>query len=172
MKGDRVDVSLEPECHAREEGRLLRIGGDVLLVKAMTGIGDGVAVLEASAGPGEPAPLDHVHGSYDEVFYVIEGEFLFRVGDRHVRADTGSVVTVPRGSPHTFRNCGSSGGRVLIIAAPGRAAQMLEDIGAIVALPSPLPSDWLTNVYRAHDTFLVPSLPESETVSSGTEGSQ
>ena len=153
-----MEPTREPESYARDEGRRIHIGGDVLLVKALTGMGDGVAVLETVAAPGDPAPLDHVHRSYDEVFYVIEGQFEFRVGDRLARVGAGGVVTAPRGSAHTFKNCGDSDGRVLIVAAPGRAAQMLEDIGGMLAEPGPLPPDGLVRVYEGHDTVLVPPL--------------
>ena len=157
-----MEPPLEPACHGPGEGQVIRIGGDVLLVKALTAITDGVTVLETVARPGEPAPLDHVHRSYDEVFYVVEGQFRFRLGDRRVRAHAGSVVTVPRGSAHTFENCGSSPGRVLIIAAPGRAAQMLEDIGVMLAATRPLPPDALATLYQRHDTVLVPPLGDDE----------
>jgi mannose-6-phosphate isomerase-like protein (cupin superfamily) len=158
-----MEPTRQPELLASGHGRPIRIGGDVLLVKALTGTTDGVAVLETVAKPGEPAPLDHVHHSYDEVFYVIEGEFEFRVGGRRVRAPAGSVVTAPRGSPHTFKNCGDGDGRVLIVGAPGRAAIMLEEIGAMVAAGvGPLPEDGLAGVYGRHDTTLVPPLAADE----------
>ena len=153
-----MEPTRQPELLAPDDGRPIRIGGDVLLVKALTGITDGVTVLETVAKPGEPAPLDHVHRSYDEVFYVVEGEFEFRVGERRVRARAGSVVTAPRGSPHTFKNCGDGDGRVLIVGAPGRAALMLEEIGAMVAGVGPLPPDGIAGVYKRHDTTLVPPL--------------
>ena len=157
-----MEPTRQPELLASGEGRPIRIGGDVLLVKALTGTTDGVTVLETVAKPGEPAPLDHVHHSYDEVFYVIEGEFEFRVGGRRVRAPAGSVVTAPRGSPHTFKNCGDGHGRVLIVGAPGRAAIMLEEIGAMVAGVGPLPEDGLAGVYSRHDTMLVLPLAAGE----------
>src|SRR5690349_18233430 len=118
-----MDSILAPEVHPADEGRAIRIGGDLLLVKALTGLDDGVAVLESGAAPGEPAPLDHVHNSYDEIFYVIEGEFEFRLDGRIERAGPGVVVTAPRGVAHTFKNCGDTDGRILIIGAPGRVAQ-------------------------------------------------
>lgn len=153
-----MEPTREPELVGSAAGRAIRIGGDVLLVKALTGIGDGVTVLETVAKPGEPAPLDHVHRSYDEVFYVLDGEFEFRIDERQVRAGAGSVVTAPRGVAHTFRNCGESNGRVLIIAAPGRAALMLEDIGAMVAGAADAPATDLPGVYAHHDTTLIPPL--------------
>ena len=155
-----MEPTTRPELLTPVDGRPIRIGRDVLLVKALTGVADGLTVLETVAKPGEPAPLDHVHHSYDEVFYVVEGEFEFRVGDERVRARKGSVVTAPRGSPHTFKNCGDHDGRVLIVGAPGRAALMLEDIGAMVAGTGPVPADGLAGVYGRHDTTLVPPLDE------------
>lgn len=149
----------DPQMFEADKGRPVRIGGDVLYVKALTGTADGVAVLESVAAPGGPAPLDHVHRSYDEIFYVVEGAFQFRVGDRFVHAGPGSVVSAPRGTAHTFKNVGDRDGRVLIIAAPGRAVQMLEDIGNLVATPGDLPPDGLARVYDNHDTVLVPPLP-------------
>lgn len=75
-----------------------------------------------------------------------------------VCAPAGSVVTAPRGSPHTFKNRGEGDGRVLIVGAPGGAALMLEEIGAMVAGVGPLPPDGLAGVYNRHDTTLVPPL--------------
>lgn len=48
----------------------------------MTGVSDDVVLLDTVAAPGEPAPLDHVHNSYDEIFYIIDGEFEFRLDGR------------------------------------------------------------------------------------------
>ncbi len=105
-----MEPTRQPELLASGHGRPIRIGGDVLLVKALTGIADGVTVLETVAKPGEPAPLDHVHHSYDEVFYVVEGEFEFRVG-------TGVCVrpleasSLPRGAaPTRSRTAGTAMG--------------------------------------------------------------
>jgi mannose-6-phosphate isomerase-like protein (cupin superfamily) len=157
-----MDPKHDPEVHGVGAGHQIRIGTDVLFVKALTGIDDGVAVLETVAAPGGPAPLDHVHRTYDEVFYVVDGAFQFRVGDELVDADPGSVISVPRGSAHTFKNIGQNDGRIVIVTAPGRAAHMLEDIGAMLASPGPLPLEALVEVYAQHDTILVPPLEEDE----------
>ena len=153
-----MENEIRPTLTTAEDGRSIRIGSDVLSVRALTGVEDGVVVLETTAAPGEPAPLDHIHRSYDEVFYVIDGEFEIRIDDQVVRAQTGAMVSVPRGTAHTFKNSGTADGRMMIIGAPGRAAQMLEDIGAMVASPGPLDPDALARVYERHDTVLVPPL--------------
>lgn len=51
--------------------------------------------------PGGP-PV-HIHEAQDEWFLVLEGEVLFRVGDRYFRARPGDSVFGPRGVPHAFR---------------------------------------------------------------------
>lgn len=51
--------------------------------------------------PGGP-PV-HVHAAQDEWFLVVEGEVLFRVGERYFRAGPGDSVFGPRGVPHAFR---------------------------------------------------------------------
>ncbi len=141
-----------------EPGGSIRIGTDVLHVRARTGTHDGVVVLETEVEPGGPAPLDHVHEHYDEVFHVVDGSFQFRVGDEVVRADNGAVVTVPRGTAHTFKNCGETSGRVLIIGAPGRVADMLEQIGALVTEGGVVAGSALAEVYDRHHTRLVAPL--------------
>ncbi len=119
--------------------------------------GGSAGKLDACLWRSDPATYDYLFEN-DEAFYVVEGDFEFRVGDRVVRVGPGAVVSVPRGNAHTFKNCGDADGRVLILATPGRAAQMLEDIGAMVASPGPLPTDALARVYDSHDTVLVPPL--------------
>ncbi|MGY8915867.1 MAG: cupin domain-containing protein [Flavobacteriales bacterium] len=49
-----------------------------------------------------PGPPLHVHKYQDEVFQIIEGEFLFQVGSEKISASTGDIVFGPRNVPHTF----------------------------------------------------------------------
>jgi len=53
------------------------------------------------AGPMAGPPL-HVHKYQDEVFMIMEGEFLFQVGTEKILATAGDVVFGPRTVPHTF----------------------------------------------------------------------
>ncbi len=52
-------------------------------------------------GPMAGPPL-HMHKFQDEVFMIMEGEFLFQVGDQKILATAGDVVFGPRTVPHTF----------------------------------------------------------------------
>jgi mannose-6-phosphate isomerase-like protein (cupin superfamily) len=70
-----------------------------------------------SFGPGE-GPPPHVHGREEEIFVVLEGEVTFFGADRSSVARPGSVVLVPRGQQHTFRNTGTSVARMVIMVTP------------------------------------------------------
>jgi len=52
-----------------------------------------IGFLEATSSPGYGPPR-HIHHSHDEMFYVLEGEFLFLVGERrHVGRVVGAVTS-------------------------------------------------------------------------------
>jgi uncharacterized cupin superfamily protein len=59
-----------------------------------------------------------MHSREDEFFYVLEGEYLFEIDDRHMDAGPGSCVFAPRGTAHTFENTGATPGRMLVIVQP------------------------------------------------------
>jgi mannose-6-phosphate isomerase-like protein (cupin superfamily) len=69
-------------------------------------------VLEPGEGPGE-----HVHSREHELWYVLDGEFDFLLGDKLIRQPTGGLAFGPRGTPHTFQNVGAARGRLLVITA-------------------------------------------------------
>ncbi|HTF52696.1 MAG TPA: cupin domain-containing protein [Pseudonocardia sp.] len=70
-------------------------------------------VMESGEGPGL-----HVHSREHELWYVLEGEFRFLLGDALVHQPTGGLAFGPRGIPHTFQNIGAGTGRLLVITSP------------------------------------------------------
>ena len=77
---------------------------------------DGVSVLESRAPRGDSPPL-HVHEE-DEIFHVLEGEMVIRVGSNDHRARPGVTILAPRSVPHTYR-VESTLARWLVITARG-----------------------------------------------------
>jgi quercetin dioxygenase-like cupin family protein len=136
------------------EGHRLGIGPRVLFEDP-----DGAyAVLEGSPPPGTPAPYDHIHRSYDEAWYVVEGAYEFRVGDRVRRAAAGSLVFAERGTPHTYRNVGDAPASILQIVAPVACLRMLEELGEIAVPGQNLDADAMAAIFARHDTEVVPPL--------------
>lgn len=70
-------------------------------------------VMQSGEGPGL-----HVHSREHELWYVLEGEFRFLLGDQLVHQPTGGLAFGPRGTPHTFQNISPGTGRLLVITGP------------------------------------------------------
>ena len=95
----------------------LTFGEIEILVRASADTtGGAVTIFE------ENEPVDtplHVHEHEDELFYVLEGEHVFQVGDREHRAGPGELVFAPRGVPHSQRRVVPRKGRTLVLTSPG-----------------------------------------------------
>lgn len=100
------------------EGRSIP-GPEGLVVKASgQETGGSVGFLEATSEPGFGPPR-HIHHTCEEIFYVLDGEFDFLVGERRFTGSPGTFVLVPRGTVHAPRVIGPRPGRVLIAFVPG-----------------------------------------------------
>jgi mannose-6-phosphate isomerase-like protein (cupin superfamily) len=71
--------------------------------------------------PGERGPDPHIHRQHADAWYVLEGEITFGLGpggEELRQAPAGSLVLVPAGVIHTFRNDGEATARFLNVHAP------------------------------------------------------
>jgi mannose-6-phosphate isomerase-like protein (cupin superfamily) len=85
------------------KGRALWHLGALVTFKALGEETDGQFwALEGWADERMAVPL-HVHTREAEVWYVLEGEVAFTIGDRSVTVTTGSFAYIPPGVPHSFR---------------------------------------------------------------------
>ncbi|WP_346317980.1 cupin domain-containing protein [Chitinophaga sp. YIM B06452] len=66
----------------------------------------------------EGGPILHTHYDTDEWWYVLQGEFLIRVGDNTYNAKAGDLVFGPRMVPHTFAKVGQGEAKVIICHQP------------------------------------------------------
>jgi quercetin dioxygenase-like cupin family protein len=70
--------------------------------------------------------VPHVHRESEESFYVLDGSFVFTLGDEERSTGPGSFVWVPRGTRHQMR-VGEGGGRLLVLWTPaGLEAMFIE----------------------------------------------
>ncbi len=91
--------------------------------------GGSVAVVRVFVPPGEGA-APHVHSREDEVFTIVRGHYRMRHGDDEIDAPAGSVVFMPKGIPHTFRNIGDEPGEHLLTLIPGGLENMFREASA------------------------------------------
>ena len=99
-----------------EGGERLRFGEVEVVVKASADTtGGAFTIIE------EHEPVDtrlHVHENEDELFFVLEGEHVFQVGDEEFQVGPGGLVFAPRGVPHAQRRVVPRTGRILVLASP------------------------------------------------------
>jgi mannose-6-phosphate isomerase-like protein (cupin superfamily) len=100
-----------------EGGERLRIGDFEVVIRASADTTGGAFTVFEERDPVD-TPL-HVHAHEDELFYVLEGEHVFRVGDEEHRAGPGGMVFAPRGVPHAQRRVRPGEGRELVLMSPG-----------------------------------------------------
>jgi quercetin dioxygenase-like cupin family protein len=112
------------------EGRTIP-GTDAITLKATSEEpGGSVGFLEATSSPGTGPPR-HIHHSSDELFYVLEGEFLFLLGERQVSALPGAFVFIPRGMVHAAKVIGNEPGKVLAAYIPGGLERSFEEFAQL-----------------------------------------
>lgn len=110
-------------------GRIIRFGPNELTVKTGSESSHAlVGVFESALPPGGGFPIPHVREQYEEVFYVLEGEIEYYVGEEWEAAFAGSTVSVPSGVIHAFRNSSPYPARHLVVHAPVTALTMIEEL--------------------------------------------
>jgi mannose-6-phosphate isomerase-like protein (cupin superfamily) len=97
-----------------------------------------LATLTSRPGGGPPP---HVHTDCDELFYVENGSYEFLVGDRRIVGEPGTLVYIPAGTMHCFKNVGSINARLLTIHTPGGFEGFYTEMGTEVIDPSRPPTE-------------------------------
>ena len=90
--------------------------------------GQSVTLFEQSVPAGSKNSWLHLHRDSDEVAWVLEGEFTFRIGDEIVSGGPGTCAFMPRNVPHAWKNSGTVPGRVVFLYTPARAGQFVEEM--------------------------------------------
>jgi mannose-6-phosphate isomerase-like protein (cupin superfamily) len=101
-----------------DDGELLQFGGLTILIRVSAETSGGAYTLFEEVPPLADTPL-HVHEREDELFYVLEGDHVFRVGDEEYPTGPGGLVYAPRSVPHAQRRVVPGEGRLLVLTTPG-----------------------------------------------------
>ena len=149
------------------EGRATRMPGARLVTLKVSGdrTGGAYSLFEVAVGPGG-GEGPHVQHREDECFYVLEGSFGFSVEGEEIGAGPGSLIYVPKGNLHAFRNTGQTTGRVLVSQTPGGAYEgFVREVGkpatdeAAIPKDDPPEAERLAAVGAEYGVETVPSLP-------------
>ena len=110
--------------------RLPGAGGDRLLARLATAGPCPLTLVEDTSADREWAPL-HSH-PWDELTYVLEGEMEFTVGIDTRGGGPGTLVSLPRGVPHTLRVPDGTA-RFLMLTVGAPSLEFLRDVGEVYA---------------------------------------
>lgn len=93
--------------------------------------GGAIAIIEQTYRPGAGVPL-HFHTQEDAVFYIMEGQMEFVVGNNKISAEKGSTVFLPRAVPHSSK-AGDQGAVALVILSPAGGERMFRELDNLAA---------------------------------------
>ncbi|GGF07167.1 cupin domain-containing protein [Hymenobacter cavernae] len=96
-----------------------------------------LAIFEqTSLSQGRGTPL-HVHPAQDEVFYVLDGEYAFQVGDDKYRLRTGDSIFLPRQVPHAWTQVSPKGKMLVTLQPAGKLEDFFVTMAALKTEPTP-----------------------------------
>ncbi len=125
---------------APNDGERLNVVGDIVTIKA-TGADtrNSYSLLMINTPPGGGAPM-HYHTREDEAFFVLEGEYELVMEEKIYPLKPGTFAYVPRETVATYRNAGSTWGRLLVLCAPAGHEEFMRALGQPLAadeVPAP-----------------------------------
>jgi len=93
---------------------------------------DGQMSLFEYIGIEKTGPPLHVHLEQDEVFYVVEGDYLFQLGDEQHKLEAGDTIFLPRTIPHTWMQISEKGKLIYILQPANKMEEFfyaMDDLG-------------------------------------------
>ena len=101
---------------------------DILVDGTMTG-GSSTTLVQTTPPGGGPPP--HSHSREDETFTVLEGDFEILAQGQWRKLPVGEICFAPRGSVHTFRNVGTTTGKIAVFISPAGIEKFFEELAGL-----------------------------------------
>ena len=109
------------------EGEKLSVtGGEVRFLCAADKTDRAWSVAECVM-PENSGPPPHNH-AWDEAYYVVDGEFRFKVAEKELIARRGDFVYVPGGTVHAFQALSKTPARLLFFDAPAASGEFFREV--------------------------------------------
>lgn len=111
-----------------------------------------LAVFEQTGLTPNGGPPLHIHPFQDEWFYVIEGEYLFQVGNEKYQMKSGDTIFLPRNVQHAFIQL-TEKGKMIVSYLP--AGKMEAFFKVTDKWTSPPTKEEVVKVFADHDMTVV-----------------
>jgi quercetin dioxygenase-like cupin family protein len=90
---------------------------------------------QISLSQGRGTPL-HVHHLQNEVFYVVEGNYYFQVGEDKFHLSAGDSIFLPMKVPHAWTQLSEKGKMTVLFQPAGKMEQFFVTVAALEKAPS------------------------------------
>ena len=140
------------------KGREIPLGeaGVVTVKVARAETGGSMTAYEFGLGPRMAGPPEHIHRTWDELFYVLQGTVTFLIDGACSDARPGACIFIPRGVPHTFWNSNSAPVRLLTVFTPSGIEDYFDEASAVMVDGSAESVAAAAAVMERHDMVVVP----------------
>jgi len=108
----------------------------------------GLTVFEQTGFTYKGGPPLHIHPYQDEMFYVLEGEYKFRVGEDKFVLKAGDTIFLPRNVPHAFCQLAEKGKMIVSFQPSGKMEEFFKKTAEWTSPPSP---QEIKSVFEEHD---------------------
>ena len=152
----RTNKSFKVNSGDSRIGKHLKMKGvtfNVLDLKISSKDTDGdIAVFEQNGFTPSGGPPLHIHFYQDEFFYIIQGDYLFQVGNDKYQMKPGDTIFLPRSIQHAFKQL-TEKGKVLVAYIP--AGKMEDFFKTTDSWTSPPSNEEIAKVFEDHDMKVV-----------------
>lgn len=114
----------------------------------------GIAVFEQTGLTPNGGPPLHIHPFQDEWFYVVEGEYIFQVGEDKYQMKAGDTIFLPRNIPHAFVQLTEKGKMIVSYLPAGKMEAFFEVTDKWTSPPT---KEEIAKVFADHDMKVVGS---------------
>lgn len=120
-------------------------------ISAMDTDGELAVFEQIGLTPNGGPPL-HIHPHQDEWFFVLEGEYLFRVGEEQHNMKTGDTIFLPRNVPHAFVQLTKKARTIVSYQPAGKMEDFFKETDSWATPPS---QEEVIKVFADHDMKVV-----------------
>jgi quercetin dioxygenase-like cupin family protein len=111
-----------------------------------------IAVFEQNGYTPKGGPPLHIHLHQDEFFYIVEGQYLFQVGEVQYRMNPGDTVFLPRKVKHAFAQLSDQGKVIVSYIPAGRMEDFFRETDSWTAPPT---AEEIERVFKDHEMKVV-----------------
>lgn len=121
-------------------------------IKVSTKDTDGQFCVYEYVGVQKVGPPLHIHLNQDEFFYIIEGSYLFQVGDERKTLEAGDTAFLPRNIPHTWLQLTDKGKLIYLTQPAGTMEAFFSKMSSFKTMPT---QGEISKIFAAHELRLV-----------------